>query len=119
MEGHVEGFGEDDPAVHLCHCLCSLFCSTETDETKALGSSTLISHDLVRRGEVYIKQAITPHSRQNYNIAGMYTRVGVGWRQLTVLRTMNVCVNSKIITTEYTHNTHTYNGGVHATIEYL
>ena len=51
VQGHVEGLGDEDAAINLCHCLCGLLWGAEADKPKALGGSPLVTHDLKgRRG---------------------------------------------------------------------
>ena len=50
VQGHVEGLGDEDAAIHLCHCLCGLLWGAEADKPKALGGSPLVTHDLKGRG---------------------------------------------------------------------
>lgn len=43
-QGHVEGFGAHDAAVHLCHGFSGLLRGGEADESEALGASFLQHH---------------------------------------------------------------------------
>ena len=49
VQSHIEGFGDEDAAVHLRHSLGGLFWGAETDKAKALRGSPLIAHDLKER----------------------------------------------------------------------
>ena len=58
VQGHVEGLGDEDAAIHLCHCLCGLLWGAEADKPKALGGSPLVTHDLKgRRGGILLVSA--------------------------------------------------------------
>ena len=50
VQSHIEGLGDEDAAVHLCHSFSGLFWGAETDKAKALGGSPLIAHDLKEGG---------------------------------------------------------------------
>ena len=50
VQSHIEGFGDEDAAVHLRHSLGGLFWGAETDKAKAPSGSPLIPHDLKERG---------------------------------------------------------------------
>ena len=49
VQSHIEGFGDEDAAVHLRHSFSGLFWGAETDKAKAPSGSPLIPHDLKER----------------------------------------------------------------------
>lgn len=64
-QGHIQGLGDNDASVHVCHSLGGLLRGGETDEPKALGAAGLVHHhlgagDVAKLGKL-LPQALVIH----------------------------------------------------------